>query len=113
MDIAVIHLRHYRSASSDVAAVDGRDVGGGAFGQRLVQEGLGHVLGRDLLTEQVAGHVFLLRDAARPGAAGDHVVGQQPGADAVGIDGVGADAVGAVFQRILADRNSVAAFGSP
>src|SRR5690606_12153468 len=85
----------------DVAAVDGGDVGGGAVGQRVVQEGLSYILRRHFLAEEVARHVFLFRNAARAGAARDHLVGQQAGADAVGVDGVGADAVGAVVERVL------------
>ena len=85
----------------DVAAIDGGDVGGGLERQRLMQEGLGHVLGRDLAAEQIAGHVVVLAEAARLGAAGDHRRGQEPAADAVGVDRVGADAVGAVIERVL------------
>ena len=69
--------------------------------QRLMQEGLRHVVGGDFAAEQVAAHVILLGNAARLGALLDEIVGQQPGADAVGIDRIGADAVGAVVERVL------------
>jgi hypothetical protein len=45
---------------SDVAAVDRGDVAAALERQRLMQEGLGHVVGRDLAAEQVAGHVVVL-----------------------------------------------------
>src|SRR3954465_7096138 len=65
----------------DVAAVYGRHVAGGFQLQRLVQEGLRHVLGGDLAAEQIAAHVVLLRDAAGLGALLDEVVGEESRAD--------------------------------
>src|SRR5436853_525500 len=77
----------------DIAAVYGCHIAGGFQLQRLVQEGLRHVLGGDLAAQEIAAHVVLLRDAAGLGALLDEVVGEEAGADAVGIDRVGADAV--------------------
>lgn len=45
--------------SGDIAAIDRGDIGRGAFGQGLVHESLGDVFGRDLKTQQIAGHVVL------------------------------------------------------
>src|ERR1043165_8286198 len=70
----------------DVAAVYGRYIAGGFQLQRLVQEGLRHVVGGDLASQQVPAHVVLLGDAAGLGALLDEIVGEEARADAVGID---------------------------
>jgi len=64
--------------SRDVAAVDRGDVGGGFQLQRLMQEGLRHVVGGHLAAEQVAAHVILLGQAARLRARRDHVRVNRP-----------------------------------
>ena len=48
----------------DVAAVDGGDIGGGLQRQRLGQERLRDILGRDFPAEQIAPHIGLFADAA-------------------------------------------------
>src|SRR5882724_6079207 len=67
----------------DIAAVDGRHVGGGLQRQRLRQKGLRDVLGGDLALQQVAAHVVLLGDAARLRPFGDERIIEQAGTDAV------------------------------
>src|SRR5262245_60513475 len=62
---------------SDVAAVYGCHIAGGFQLQRLVQEGLRHVLGGNLAAQKITAHVVLLRDAARLGALFDEVVGEE------------------------------------
>src|SRR5271169_4730542 len=91
--------------SGDVAAVDGGDVRGRLERQRVVQKGLGDIVGGHLAAEEVACEVIVLAESASFGAGGDQFRGQQAAAYAVGVDGVGADAVGAVIERVLTDKS--------
>src|SRR5476651_817647 len=97
----------------DIAAVDGQHRAGGLgrLGQR--HEALRHVVGDDLEAQQVAAHVIGFAQPARLGALGDHLVGQQPRADAVGVHRVGADAVGAMIERVLAHEEERRGLGQP
>src|SRR5271170_4788268 len=64
-------MRTLPERGGDVPAIDGSDAGGGLQRQRLVQKGLGHILGRHFLAQQVAAHIVLLGKSARRRALGD------------------------------------------
>src|SRR5271168_1979783 len=81
--------------SGDVSAVDGGDVRGRLERQRVVQKGLGDIVGGHLAAEEVACEVIVLAESASFGAGGDQFRGQQ----------AAADAVGAVIERVLTDKS--------
>jgi hypothetical protein len=92
------HRRH-------VAPIDGQHRAGGALHQGQGHEGLRHIAGPHLLTQQVAGHVGLLADAPGGGAFLDHALIQQAGADAIGIDGIGAHPFATALEGVLAHQS--------